>query len=1262
MPWTVLPDDSEILAIHVALLSNGKLLIFPGDQHRGSATNFQHARFFNPATNLIEPCDPPTTDVFCSGHAFLADGRLVVGGGTARYGAEGHAHGGGVSPFSGERSTWLYEPRANHWDRVGDMNFPPGRSGGGGRWYPTLVALGNGEVMAFSGHPHEPFADDPRHNNDLPERFSGSTRGWFIESTVVLTGDASGNGYYPRVHVLRDGRVFIAMHIAGSTKRIYDPYTDELVGPDIADTGVGRYDNFWDGPSVLLPLLPADDYRPRVLMAAYQPKIIDLGATAPAWQNTVARVGGIPDRQYANGVMLPTGQVLICGGVSNSGADTGVLQGEIYEPGIDWPNRIYSPSGGPGPQPAWSATPDSAAVVRNYHSVAILLPDGRVWTAGSSKRADSGNPDDANIAEKRIEIYSPSYVGQPRPTISASPDYISYGAPFELETPNAGAIERVALIRCGSTTHAFDSDQRYVALNFERVGMTNRLRATAPPHGNVAPPGQYMLWIVDNLGRPCEQAPILRLAQTISYLLTDRSSFSVHEVEAVLSGPAGAPAVFPNALYMVIEGHLPHEIAAIGGTPSLVLHFDNISGPLVAPNMDVAPNGPIMWEDPDQPPDRGQRVTFAFDVHFPSTAVFTGINNRQVWVEATWGQHRAIARLDLTNQPNPYMTDGPVEWLSTDVRVFRIRRGETRFGVRFEDTDTPFTFLQRTQAFYNTPAGEPQFRAIPENPDDTPLTLFATQGGQSVFNFAFAKVRYRAVTAQAPNVAVFFRSFNSVGTAIEWDPATTYARNERAGGGAIPLLGRQGTTLISIPFFGEPRVTPGASMIDQSDAGNVHTLEPAGFNEFQWHYGAYLDINQETELHFPAVGTGDGPFGGDAQSIKALVRDLHQCLVAEVYFKSPDPMAPPLIVARATPGSSDKLSQRNLAFVRCSNPGVIAISRTVHHTFEIKPSEGLPLRIALPQGFVGGFGAVTHGYRQVGPDELMFKWGNLPREAIVDIFLPAVSADEILGILSTRPGPGMVSKVDDHTVRCRVGDIAYLPIPHGAVNHAGLLSIELPTGVIHGQQFVVTAHQISGLTRRLIGAFELRVQVRHTASLLARETQRLSLLRWIYQGMPTLDRWRPVFDRYLGVVADRVDAFGGDSTTVQPSPNEDGSPERPKRSRACCWGLPTLAAFMIALLPLLPSVLKFPFLAAAVVIFGALWIWQSRCCPLTLCQRLLGLLFGLLVGTAVLAVAALAGVAGAWPAVAWAAIATGIVAVIAVLRRCLRICDEPCCK
>ena len=1256
MPWTVLPNSSEILAIHVALLSNGKLLIFPGDQHRGSATDFLHARLFNPVTNLIEPCDPPSTDVFCSGHAFLGDGRLVVGGGTLTYGAAGHAHPGEVGPFAGERSTWLYEPRANRWLRASDLNPRPGASNGGGRWYPTLLTLGNSEVMAFSGHPQ---SADPRHNNDRPERYSPWGNHWTTMATTIRTGNSAGRGFYPRVHLLRDGLLFIGMHIAGSNKRLFDPFADQLVGPDIADTGVERYDHFWDGPSVLLPLLPADDYRPRVLMTCYQPKIIDLGASNPAWGDAAARVTGVPNRTFACGVLLPTAEVFVCGGVSDVGADTGVSQGEFYAPGIDWSTGAYSPSGGPGPQPAWSVTPDSATVVRNYHSVAILLADGRVWLGGSSKSANAGDPNNTSIAEKRIEIYSPPYVGQPRPNITSAPDHINYRASFEIETPEVAAIQRVSLIRCGSVTHAFDSDQRYIGLNFERIGTTSRLRVTAPPHGNIAPPGQYMLWIVDSAGRPCAQARILRLAQTGSFIFADRSTFSIHEVDAVLSAPSGSPAVFPNALYFVVEGHLPHEIAAISGAPTFTLHFDSASGPVVAPAQIAAvQNGAPMWEDPAQPQDRPQRLTFGFDIRFPSNAVFTGIDHRQVWVEAAWGAYRAFARLDLTHQPNPYMLDGPTSWLSTDLRVFRIRRGESKFGVTFQPGETPHAFLQRVQAFYNTAMGEPFFRAIPENPDSSPLTLFPIEGLQDVFNFAFAKVRYRALTAQAPNVAVFFRMFNSVGTAIEYDTATTYARHETAAG-AIPLLGRQGATLISIPFFGSPRVTPGGDMTTQPDPVNVHTLEPAGTSEFQWHYGAYLDINRPSEPHFPATGTSNGPFASGAQSVMSLLADLHQCLVAEIYFKSPDPMAPPIIFDRATPGSSDKLSQRNLAFVNSANPGD-AITRTVQHTFEVKPSEGRALQFAPVPGLQDGAFAAAYVRGQAMADELMFVWGNLPKDSLVDIFLPAVQADAILGLLSARPGPGVFEKVDAHTVRCRIGDVAYLPVPQGMVNHAGLLSIELPAGVKHGQRFVVRAHQISGITRQIIGAFELQLVVKHQHLLLGDERRRLSLLRWLYEQKLPGDRWRPVLERLLGVVAGRVDAFGGDASAVLPSPYEDGTPEKSKASARCCWALPLLVAVLIPLMAILPRAAVVPIAAGGVVVLIALWLWQARCCPTSGCQRLLGLLFGLTTGTAFAAFAAAMGFQSAWPALAIGAVVTGSVAVIAVTRHCMMLCDDRC--
>ena len=107
---------------------------------------------------------------------------------------------------------------------------------------------------------------------------------------------------------------------------------------------------------------------------------------------------------------------------------------------------------------SWT-TAEQAQVVRNYHSVALLMPNGRVWTAGSSKNADSGDPN--VVGEKRIEVYKPSYDADPnRPDITSALLSVGYGDNFEVRTPQAASIQRVALIRAGSATHAFDADQR----------------------------------------------------------------------------------------------------------------------------------------------------------------------------------------------------------------------------------------------------------------------------------------------------------------------------------------------------------------------------------------------------------------------------------------------------------------------------------------------------------------------------------------------------------------------------------------------------------------------------------------------------------------------------------------------------------------------------------------------------------------------------------------------------------------------------------
>ena len=135
---------------------------------------------------------------------------------------------------------------------------------------------------------------------------------------------------------------------------------------------------------------------------------------------------------------------------------------------------------------------------RLYHSVALLLPDATVWLAG-------GNPKRGGYVQQ-MEIYQPPYLFDStgalaaRPSITGAPSAISYGNAFSVQTPDAATINRVVLVRNGTVTHAFGMDQREVELAF--TVQSGSLAVTAPPNGNIAPPGYYMLFLLNNSGVP----------------------------------------------------------------------------------------------------------------------------------------------------------------------------------------------------------------------------------------------------------------------------------------------------------------------------------------------------------------------------------------------------------------------------------------------------------------------------------------------------------------------------------------------------------------------------------------------------------------------------------------------------------------------------------------------------------------------------------------------------------------------------------------
>lgn len=1191
MPFDETTIDTEILAVHGALIpggDQGRVLLFGGDEHNPANeepktdTGWRKTRVYDIATRdlVSEPIPSPDSDVFCAGHAFLPDGRLLIAGGTSEWGEDAedhpdddddlhHVHG---LAFGGHRLCWVYNPTDNEWADVADLLPEPGKSTGGGRWYPTLLTLGSGEVIAFFGHPR---FDDDRHRNTIAETYDATHDTWsqlpqMADPTQYPGGDIRYL-MYPRVFQLPDGTLFFAtgMPVVDETtyhSTKYDPATGDYVGPQITEpTGYG---SGWDYPAVLLPLLPSEEYRARVLFAGnVTPRRIDLGESSPQWAATVDRDGSVSDRRRRNSmaVLLPTGEVCVTGGVHVTDPEEPVLRSELYDPGIDWTAGDYSGTEN------WSTDEDDAQHARNYHSIALLLPDGTVLTAGGNTNADAGHPDDditvdgvkKKLGITNIEIYEPPYVAAGgRPTIAAAPEVVSYGQSFVVTTPEAASIQRAALIRYGSATHGHNYDQRYVGLEFERDG--DDLYIEAPPNGDVAPPGFYMLWLVDDEGRPCVEAATVRVASLNCDLVLDRSTFGVHEVEALLSETT--PAVVPNAVYAVFDGFRPTELGSPPSPPSTALRYAD-DGSLVDEADMRLRHRETLLEDPEASDDAVQRVTYIFDVEFGSLAAFEDLTeSRNVRVDVEHAGHECSATMVLTDQPNPYMLDIDADidnphWLSVDLRVLSLTEDEVfnvASGVNLtqgSDATAPNTFLQSAlQAFEDNPGS---FESkLPTDQQTSALELARTVNGKRVYNYAVAQVRYRALSVDADNVQVFFRMFTTAATNLRYDPSSTY---RRAGDwpNNVPLLGKVSGELVSVPFFAEPRVNTtagGVSMETQTDPLNRRTVEAGGAGEVTEYFGAWLDFNQTTP-RFPILpNESDGPFTGGTpltqpRSIQELIRGQHQCLAAEIRFQ-PGPTDP--IPTQAGPAQSDRIAQRNLMIVESDNPGGPA-SRTVAHTFELSPSPQEP--VGYPTGApLGRLDAANHAQpamfarrkRWPWPDELLIRWGSIPAGSEVELTLADHDVDEIMRLAATRQGAPVLRKVDALTLGLTVGEATWIPLSGPAdENIAALLSIRLPDGVEAGDHYTASVSQVSGPLRTVLGSWQLSIPVTKASKLRAKEVRTLSVLRHIGDAIPPENRWNPIFDRYVDVVAGRVEAFGNDPDLVLGNPNGDGTPWEP---------------------------------------------------------------------------------------------------------------------
>jgi hypothetical protein len=429
IPWPA-------VAVHSIVLKNGRVLWFRGDEIPVARTYV-----WDPLTNDIVSQEV-ASDIFCSGHSFLPDGRVLVTGGAI------------LGRSAGPPTAFLFDPESSSWTREPDMRR--------GRFYPTNVPLGDGRTVVVAG------LDENSDPNPLVEIFVPGANGepdrWDLLEGADLPMD-----FYPRLHLLPSGDI-VRVGPEARTMRL------DMAAGRWSPVATSHYPDRDDGSSVMLPpghtkimiVGGVDVFAPGGL-AMDTAEIIDMADPAPAWTDG-ARMHY--HRVQANAVILPDGKVLVAGGCEDIRQTRPVLPAEIYDPAVD----------------TWTEVA-SMTVPRLYHSSAVLLPDGRVLWAGAN-----GNP--------TAEIYSPAYLFQgSRPTIRTSPDVLRYGAGFRIRSPQARAIASVVLLRPGAATHAQNMEQRYVALPFAHRG-ARQLLVTAPTEPSIAPPGPYLMFLVDDRGVP----------------------------------------------------------------------------------------------------------------------------------------------------------------------------------------------------------------------------------------------------------------------------------------------------------------------------------------------------------------------------------------------------------------------------------------------------------------------------------------------------------------------------------------------------------------------------------------------------------------------------------------------------------------------------------------------------------------------------------------------------------------------------------------
>ena len=436
--WSIFPQDIPRRGpggydgvVHAALLRTGEVLFITADET---------TLLWNPAdptaATFQDPLNQPhlTPDaasgysVLCGGHSFLSDGRLLVAGG------------GGYGPHSKAKWGYTFDPTTKYWTRTaGSMVH--------NRWYPTVLTLGDGrigdsrEVLVVCGH----GAGDMEIYDEATDTFREVTPG----------DDKPFPNLYPGLHLLPDGRTFYSRTGWASA----GPGGGPFLGDDQSGyfTLTGASTGAWTDIAPVTPSMPDRTKGMSVMLLSRTPpraRILVLGGSDASNNNTYEIIDAtslspasawststpFPDgerRSLGSAVLLPDGQVFVCGGIERANS----------------PCALFDPHNN-----SWSAMA-ALPSIRDYHSVALLLPSGQVAMAGWNNTS--------------IDIFDPPYLHRgPRPVISAAPSAIQRGQDFQIDSPQAATITKVVLARPMAVTHQTDTEQKILDMPSVPVGFS----------------------------------------------------------------------------------------------------------------------------------------------------------------------------------------------------------------------------------------------------------------------------------------------------------------------------------------------------------------------------------------------------------------------------------------------------------------------------------------------------------------------------------------------------------------------------------------------------------------------------------------------------------------------------------------------------------------------------------------------------------------------------------------------------------------------